>query len=148
MTTTIKSNSDGSSAIQTNGVDRIQIDTSGIPLLVATPSTGDNSKKIATTEFVSNTALGVGQTWQNLIASRAFGTTYTNSTGRTIYVSVTVVISNGTNNSTLVCDGIKVAQIGMGTTSGSATLHGVIPSGKTYRVDNLNNTLDAWSELR
>lgn len=29
MTTTIKSNSDGSSAIQTGGVDRIQIDTSG-----------------------------------------------------------------------------------------------------------------------
>lgn len=29
MTTTIKSNTDGSSAIQTNGVDRIQFDTSG-----------------------------------------------------------------------------------------------------------------------
>ena len=41
----------------------------------------------ANTAGVANNAIGYGQTWQNVTASRALGATYTNSTGKPIFVS-------------------------------------------------------------
>ena len=52
-----------------------------------TQSNGDNTTKIATTAYVQNMSLGwAGYT--NVTSSRAWGTTYTNSTGRPIFVSI------------------------------------------------------------
>mgnify|MGYP003393501187 CR=1 FL=1 len=147
MTTTIKSNSDGSSAIQTNGVDRIQIDTSGVPLLVTTPSTGDNSKKIATTEFVSNTALGVGQTWVNATGIRSANTPYVNDTSRPILVTVATQANSTTNSGALNVDGVNTSVQGLGNgLSNSQT--SVVPAGSTYRLNTVNQVITLWSELR
>ena len=60
-------------------------------------------------DTLDNTAassLGVGQTWQNVTSSRALGTTYTNSTGKPIQVSVTVELGGvGTSNTHLFVNG-------------------------------------------
>lgn len=148
MTTTIKSNSDGSSAIQTNGVDRIQIDTSGNPLLVNTPVTGDNSKKIANTEFVSNTAIGVNQTWQNLTSSRALGTTYTNTTGKPIQIAISVE-SVGTDSIIFISINsvVVIQQTVRGPYNEGASASVIVPNGATYSASG-GQVLLRWFELR
>lgn len=148
MTTTIKSNPDGSSAIQTNGVDRIQIDTSGNPLLVNTPTTGDNSKKIATTEFVSNTALGVNQTWQNLTSSRALGTTYTNSTGKPIQIAVSIGSVGADSNISISINSVVVIQQSIRAPyNQGASASVIIPNGANYSATG-GQVLLTWFELR
>jgi len=98
----------------------------------------------------NNAGLGNGQTWQNVTGSRALGSTYTNSTGKSIYVSVTGV---GTA-STGIYLGIYVdgAYIGTAGTFGSgAYCNGnvIVPNGSTYKFTNINAcALHSWSELR
>lgn len=90
--------------------------------------------------------LGVGQTWQDVSASRALGTTYTNSTGRPIMVAGSTY---GASSQTQ----IQVDGAPLGTTSSSG-LNGficaVVPSGSTYKilVASGSATLGAWTELR
>lgn len=92
-------------------------------------------------------SLGDGQAWQNVTASRAVNTTYTNTTGRSIGVAVTVAVGN--YYPYLEVNGVKVA----GATafqSGSVTSNvcAVIPAGATYRIDNANPIIQNWAELR
>ena len=54
------------------------------------------------TEVVGNYALGVDQTWQDMTSSRALNTTYQNTTGRPIFISLSGTISNGKTMSLLV----------------------------------------------
>jgi hypothetical protein len=93
-------------------------------------------------------SLGYGQTWQNVAASRALGTTYYNTTGKPILVSATPqATTNGT--STLVVNGIEAsrsvpsANLGIAVTS-------IVPSGGTYVVDNnqASKSIISWAELR
>jgi len=69
---------------------------------IALPTTGGT---MARTEDV----IGVGQTWQDITASRALGTTYTNSTGKPIVVNP-IIIGSGSNTiySTITVDGVIV----------------------------------------
>ena len=97
-----------------------------------------------------NAGLGVNQTWQSVIGSRALGTTYTNSTGKPIMVSV---VSTKINTTTLtaVVSGVTVAiESGTGATANAnATLCFIVPNGATYSVSNSGaSTLNAWAELR
>lgn len=52
------------------------------------------------------TSIGYGQTWQSVTAGRTSGTTYTNTTGKPIFVSVNVIMN--APGSTLVIDGVVV----------------------------------------
>lgn len=53
-----------------------------------TASQGKVLKDLTDTKLNTSLAFGVGQTWQNMTASRVVGTTYTNTSGRPIMVSV------------------------------------------------------------
>ena len=87
--------------------------------------------------------LGDGQTWQNVTASRAFQTTYTNSTGRPIYVAYGW---SGGFYSTFLIDGVATANTA---TSSNVGGYYVVPAGSTYRIDAAGGgSLTAWSELR
>lgn len=93
--------------------------------------------------------LGVGQTWQNVTASRAYGTTYTNSTGRPILVALSVTPAGaGSQNVTCFVSGVNIMTIA--TTNGSAAGNGtfIVPAGATYSLTATNSTLVNWSELR
>ena len=58
--------------------------------------------KAAAEAVVQNQGLGVGQTWQDMTSSRALNTTYQNTTGRPIFISLSGTISNGKTMSLLV----------------------------------------------
>jgi hypothetical protein len=89
-------------------------------------------------------AIGVGQTWQNLTASRAPATTYTNSTGKPIQVAISILTNVATNTFTI--DGVIVFSVGAGTQQMSLSF--IIPDGSTYRFDgSVHGSVD-WSELR
>lgn len=97
--------------------------------------------------------LGSGQTWQNVLGSRALNTTYTNSTNKPIQVAVTmtsgaVVDTYATLN--FFVNGVQVAA-NAGTSRGAivaASTMIVVPPGSTYSAMSVAGTLSGWMELR
>jgi len=89
--------------------------------------------------------IGVGQTFQS--PSRAFNTTYTNSTGRPIALYIRIVTLSGTG-ATLFVDGVAVAG-DTGITNSGSNLSCIVPAGSTYIVSTTGTpTLSSWAELR
>jgi hypothetical protein len=100
--------------------------------------------------------LGIGQTWQDLTASRVLGTTYTNSTGKPIFVSVDCFwnIQNGIG-AYLYVDSVRVGHIqggggGGGTSPCYGTICAIVPDGSSYYVTSAFGTtnIQYWAELR
>jgi hypothetical protein len=96
------------------------------------------------TEIAYNT-IGSNQTWQNMLSptvQRANNTTYTNTTGRTIMVMVSV--SLGATTGYFYINGSIAAQIG-GDNNNSSPFSVIIPAGTTYKV---STGVASWWELR
>ena len=95
--------------------------------------------------------LGAGQTWQNMTSSRAIGTTYTNSTGRTIMVIVSGT-SGGTNGlwGVTINSAVTYYTPSAYTASVWTSCEFIVPAGNTYALSQQgsNATLQNWSELR
>jgi len=109
-----------------------------------TPSTlqGYGGQALATMS-----SLGYGQTWQTVTGSRSNGTTYYNTTGKPICVSIPINNSNA-GSSTLTVNGIgccRFYQSGAGL--GAGTNIAIVPPGGTY-VHSGANTAESWNELR
>jgi len=105
-----------------------------------TQSSGDNSTKIATTAYVQNNVLGLSQSYTAYnSSSRASGTTYTNSTGKGIFVTV------GLGGSVSITVGST--QIGYWSTSPGVILSFsfVVPAGGTYTATY--GGFQFWAEL-
>ena len=111
------------------------------------------SASVTTTQLATAVQpIGVGQTWQS--PSRAFGTTYTNSTGRPIQVVICVTPPSVNGYVQVVCGGVQIAILGV--TSGAqsavaATACFIVPNGTTYScsvVSGSSPSLQNWSELR
>jgi hypothetical protein len=106
--------------------------------------------------LTSMSSLGYGQTWQDVLGSRASGVTYYNTTGKPITVSV-----YGTSNTasaqaitaTLVVDGVTIesnVDYSAGTVYTTRT-RGIIPPGSSYSVTisfSISGVLTSWKELR
>ena len=88
-----------------------------------------------TLDTAVSSSFGVDQTWQNMTSSRVSGTTYTNSTSRTIEL----YIQTGVNGSSVTVDGSVLP------THGSSLIQLVVLSGKTY---SYGGSFSAWWELR
>jgi hypothetical protein len=98
----------------------------------------------------ASSAIGVGQTWQDVTASRSTGTTYTNSTGRPIQVNVVMgTYTDAAVYMTLTVDGLPVAKYGYGRagagSNGNGICTAIIPAGSTYVM---TGTWTNWYELR
>jgi len=97
-------------------------------------------------------SLGQGQTWQDVTGSRVADTTYTNSTGKPI--TVTVSITNGATTGSYMSFTIAgVTLIGYSSTYASGTNIGnclsvIIPNGATYSLVLTSASLFKWHELR
>lgn len=92
---------------------------------------------------LKNSVIGLGQTWQDVTASRSAGVTYTNSTGKPIMVSIRVRYDPA---ATLVVGGLAVSSGDSYSTLNSFPLSAIVPSGVTYA---LTAGLDgSWAELR
>lgn len=92
-------------------------------------------------------SLGYGQTWQVVTGSRALSTTYTNTTGKPILLSIYWTAAGVTQGILTVSGGpadnaVNQAAAGFGTT------RAVIPPGATYSFAAAGGTIGQWLELR
>ena len=92
-------------------------------------------------------SLGYGQTWQNVTSSRAYATTYYNTTGRPIQILITPNTSGSTTNTVLINGGTVIASSFSGS-SAQIPMHVIVPAGASYSATSVGATLNAWFELR
>jgi hypothetical protein len=94
-------------------------------------------------------SLGYGQTWQNVTGSRSFSTTFYNTTGKPIVVSVVASCTTSTAM-TLVVGGINVSTFQGGNVSAiPGTVQAIVPPGVAYSLTVTGVPgLSIWSELR
>lgn len=101
-------------------------------------------KKLA--DALDVTALGRGQTWQNMSSFRAAGTSYTNTTGRPIAVSVSVIYPTAAYP-TINVDGVPI--LGTAVANNRTSNFAIIPPGAVYSVSIVAGSSGTqWLELR
>lgn len=108
---------------------------------------GIDNTKFATAKGLKDAGLwplGVGQSWQNVTASRATGTVYTNSTGRSIVIAFS---GSGADYCAITVGGVSVGVNDFLTETGVYTLFAIVPAGATYTVTGGVPKIN-WAELR
>jgi hypothetical protein len=92
--------------------------------------------------------IGVGQTWTNVTASRAVGTTYTNSTSLPITVVIAFAFPSAGGTGVLTVAGVAI-QFGQVNSAYIQLASGtaIVPAGATY-VFSGSVTINQWLELR
>lgn len=93
------------------------------------------------TKLNSNQALGIGQSWQNVTASRVTGVQYRNDTGRPIQV----MINANFNSGSFLINGVSIPIYDGGEWG---FVSAIIPSGHTYQANVSGVTIISWAELR
>jgi hypothetical protein len=94
-------------------------------------------------------SLGYGQTWQDVTASRALGTTYYNTTGRPITVVVTLASTNTSPFANLTVGGVIAVALGTGASGIYLTGTAIIPPGASYTINTGTGlSINKWTELR
>lgn len=84
---------------------------------------------------------GWGQSMNDVTASRAAGTTYTNTTSRPIMVYISGTVSGGTTN-------VTVGGVAMPVSDSTGLITVMVPQGVNYSVSSGNITISKWVELR
>lgn len=99
--------------------------------------------------LTSMSSLGYGQTWQDVTSSRALATTYYNTTGRPIQISVSMNgFGGGASTAQLTISGV-VADQAYATASGATTIRAIVPANASYSLVNGGyGAIAAWTELR
>lgn len=101
-----------------------------------------------------NKMLGVGQGWADAIPYRSANTLYTNTSGRSIGLSVTSAAVDDRARISVEIDGKQVARQSAGPSTGAtsnfATVSLIVPNGSTYRVridGSFGEEITHWMEL-
>jgi hypothetical protein len=142
------------SAVKTNKVQIGQSATPGLNITIETPAVPDGSFSIRKGVHDGSGAVLLNvdaagnptfptrpaRTLQDVLASRATGVTYTNSTPQEIIVYISVSAANAM---TFVIDGKTVFPFVTGNTTGTF----IIPPGSTYSVP-VTPVLVSWFEYR
>jgi hypothetical protein len=91
--------------------------------------------------------IGVGQTWQNVTSSRSLGVTYTNTTGRPIFINIQ---STGAafNLVNIAVDGQDLGYNNFNGGGGQSSNRNIVPAGSTYVVTMSGAGISRWLELR
>ena len=135
----------------------ISYDASGNPVAVATGSAGQvltSAGAGAPPTFAAAGGVGIDQTWQNLIGSRALNTYYTNSTGGPIQVFIIGAdIGNGGDIKFYYTPdgGSEIIGAGLYTNSagGRQQMTFTVPDGDQYKCYGAGTaSLVQWWELR
>ena len=93
-------------------------------------------------------SLGYGQVWTDVTASRAVTTTYYNTTGKPIFVSISVVMANGSPASITV-GSISIITTSAFTANARAQASFIVPAGISYSLSSANvSSIGTWNELR
>ena len=150
---TARTNLDVYSKAETNAIAATQQATETVAGNAKIATTAIAQAGVNDTDFITplklkNSVFGIGQIVQNVTASRVLGTTYTNSTGKPILISVTVAGANDGRTTTLIVNGVTAAIVGNSVQFGQAkNICYVIPPSSTYAVVG-GGPIDFWTELR
>jgi hypothetical protein len=112
---------------------------------------GNDAIRAVTPANLGATVLGLGQSWTNMVASRAVSTTYTNSTGRTIVLNILGVLSAANSYIAVTINGFNYIASSSVNAGQYACVTGVmVTPGSTYSVAASSGTLSSiiWTELR
>jgi hypothetical protein len=111
-------------------------------------ATAADTVEILCGDFKADRGIGSGQTWQDVAASRAISTTYTNTTGRPIQVALGI-FNTAEANLNFFINAVRIVTtfIAAGQTSAMTI---IIPAGSTYSitVSTGSPTINTWQELR
>ncbi|MBA0014151.1 MAG: hypothetical protein H0Z53_00795 [Nitrosospira sp.] len=116
--------------------------------VLGTPVSGELTNCTGTVNSL-NAGIGVNQTWTNVLTTpgRSAGTTYTNSTGKPIFVLITC--SSGTTTITGTVNGLTFTSgIGSGAYYNASTIYLIVPNGNTYKTNSFGAGIQSWFELR
>ena len=96
---------------------------------------------------------GFGQTWQDVTASRVLSTTYYNTTGKPITVSVTVLNTVAAGRVACTVNGLSIGGNGLntGTPAGGdqqSNMIFLVPPGASYSAGGVSFSTMQWCELR
>lgn len=109
--------------------------------------TGTDTTRAITPAGLAASSIGFGQSWQDVKASRASGTPYTNSTGRPIMVAIAGNASSGSPNVTVVVGGVTI--INYTFPYGDIPFSFIVPNSTSYTVTfGTGTVIDTWAELR
>ena len=124
-------------------------DTSGQVTLAAPAVAGTNTATLPVATGELSMLGGTGQTWQNVSASRASNTTYTNTSGKPIYVAVAMTSSASTQPIFAVAGGITFYGNSTTTAGTISSIEFIVPVGGTYLVNITSfSAISSWAELR
>lgn len=95
-------------------------------------------------------SLGYGQVWQSVTGSRALSTTYYNTTGKPIVVSVWSLLAGVNAAYSISINGVVSGYSGLAIAgSNYIAMTAIIPAGASYSVAPVNVPgITGWSELR
>lgn len=120
-----------------------------------TPAKTVYSQVLAAIRTIIQTyTIGNGQTTQNVLASRAWSTTYTNSTGKPIFVNVAGSVTTTGAAIQLTVAGqvfVGTSDYSGGTPSFISSVFAIVPPGATYSAGVTTGSVGAlwsWTELR
>lgn len=142
---------DGGTGSSTLSANAVLLGNGTSALQTVAPGTSGNVLTSNGTTWSSSTnlAVGVGQTWQDVSSSRSFGTSYTNSTGKPIFVQVMMGNTSNTTTSYLTVGGVIICRFSQDDNyTQSSTLSGIVPNGASYSVTTGGAGLVSWVELR
>lgn len=109
--------------------------------------TAAQGKLLQDNKLNTTSAFGIGQTYQDVSASRTANTVYTNSTGKPILVCFFIVGTNGAT-ATAYVGSVQVAKIENNSQYlNLSTMSFVVPVGGTYYISG-NVSGSIWVELR
>lgn len=91
---------------------------------------------------------GIDQSMQNVIADRASGTNYTNSTNKPIMVFIQAATTSTGGNIYATVSGVICARSYIGATSAKVAIQFMVPPGGAYSVDRVAASIELWSEYR
>jgi hypothetical protein len=100
------------------------------------------------TALAALSSLGYGQTYQNVTASRSAGTTYYNTTGRAIFVSV--INGGGDSGVQILVNGSQIAFTGQSGGAGNDvnSVCAIVPPGANYLINVFVSNSLTWMEMR
>ena len=100
---------------------------------------------------IASATLGVGQTWQDVTASRVIGSIYLNNTGKPIMVSISCADTNSLSPTVSITVGgvtILSNKYDSGSNFGSFSHSFIVPNGSSYVINCDVSISFTWAELR
>lgn len=146
-----KANTDGTiSLIKKDGTSAGTINALGLFNNTLTSTNTNQALTAAQGKVLNDQAFGVEQNWMNVKSERSLGTTYTNTTGKPIYVTVVNEFQNYGDLVEVFVNNIKLLSVDKGFNVGwLGDTSFVVPAGQTYKVTKeVYPNIQSWVELR